>query len=530
MSTNLASASIKSTGSTTTRTFGARAADVINVKDYGAVGNGITDDRAAIQAAITAAFGDYTGTPNGNTNRALNKPLFLPGGNYRITGPLYIYGVQGGWIYGNGIESTTISFENPGTGTVTIPSGTGSEITPAIMLQGCAYTKLEGFTIGSNSSGSLAAPTVGIYSFTDGTWFCSANEFHSLLLNGFTVGILGGYGGSGGNCDNHILINCYFNNCGLAGVRIVHQNALNWAVYGGGAASCAWMSTGPAGNGGAAYSSVTGGFAPICSISCSGNLWDIVGQGFSPVTVIAGSSESVQTIGLGGVQGFIQGMGFRFDHSVSTFSCTGSISGTTLTVASASGQVYPGATISGTGVTGGTTIVTQLTGTGFGAGTYQVSASQTVASTTISGTFASTAVDASNAGHATISACIYNPGNDNGAGNIVKLGSTGVAIIDNLFDGSTDCVFSGTSGSKLFLRDILSYLSNTPLSGFTGTVVEDAAFTNVTVANLPAAAAKYQGLRGSVTDANATTFLSTVAGSGSNKVPVFCDGSNWKIG
>lgn len=51
-----------------------------------------------------------------------------------------------------------------------------------------------------------------------------------------------------------------------------------------------------------------------------------------------------------------------------------------------------------------------------------------------------------------------------------------------------------------------------------------------TVASLPAAAAYLQGARSFVTDANATTFLSTVAGGGANKVPVVCDGTNWVIG
>src|ERR1700676_25750 len=31
-------------------------------------------------------------------------------------------------------------------------------------------------------------------------------------------------------------------------------------------------------------------------------------------------------------------------------------------------------------------------------------------------------------------------------------------------------------------------------------------------------------------DANATTFASVVAGSGSNKIPVYDDGTNWRIG
>ena len=52
----------------------------------------------------------------------------------------------------------------------------------------------------------------------------------------------------------------------------------------------------------------------------------------------------------------------------------------------------------------------------------------------------------------------------------------------------------------------------------------------VTVANLPAAATAGAGARLMVTDANATTFLSTVAGGGANKVPVVSDGTNWLIG
>ena len=60
---------------------------------------------------------------------------------------------------------------------------------------------------------------------------------------------------------------------------------------------------------------------------------------------------------------------------------------TTMTVtAITSGPIYPGMTITGTGVTAGTRIVSQLTGTDGSTGTYQVSVSQTVASTTITGT------------------------------------------------------------------------------------------------------------------------------------------------
>lgn len=51
-----------------------------------------------------------------------------------------------------------------------------------------------------------------------------------------------------------------------------------------------------------------------------------------------------------------------------------------------------------------------------------------------------------------------------------------------------------------------------------------------TVASLPAAATAAAGARMFVTDANATTFASIVAAGGANIVPVYSDGTNWRIG
>lgn len=73
-------------------------------------------------------------------------------------------------------------------------------------------------------------------------------------------------------------------------------------------------------------------------------------------------------------------------------------------------------------------------------------------------------------------------------------------------------VNSGTTGT---FRDLLArYLATNP----------------TTVAGLPAAAAGNKGWRSFVTDATATTFLSTVVGGGANNVPVVSDGTNWLIG
>ena len=50
------------------------------------------------------------------------------------------------------------------------------------------------------------------------------------------------------------------------------------------------------------------------------------------------------------------------------------------------------------------------------------------------------------------------------------------------------------------------------------------------VAKLPGAANLGAGARAFVIDSSVTTFGTTVAGGGSGKVPVYSDGTNWKVG
>lgn len=62
------------------RTMVAKLGDTVSVKDYGAVGDGTTDDKSAIQAAINAV------------QAAGGGEVFFPEGTYLITG-----GITGGW-------------------------------------------------------------------------------------------------------------------------------------------------------------------------------------------------------------------------------------------------------------------------------------------------------------------------------------------------------------------------------------------------------------------------------------------------
>ena len=87
--------------------------------------------------------------------------------------------------------------------------------------------------------------------------------------------------------------------------------------------------------------------------------------------------------------------------------------------------------------------------------------------------------------------------------------------------------------SKLYLNQLTNVLrlyfnqENSTLSA----LVEELPVNLVyTVSTLPSASASGTGYRAFVTDATVTTFASTVAGGGINKVPVYSDGTNWKIG
>ena len=56
------------------------------------------------------------------------------------------------------------------------------------------------------------------------------------------------------------------------------------------------------------------------------------------------------------------------------------------------------------------------------------------------------------------------------------------------------------------------------------------ALTNYTVATLPSAVTSGKGARSFVTDALAPTFGTTVVGGGAVAIPVYSDGTNWKVG
>jgi len=78
---------------------------MVNVKDFGAVGNGVVDDTAAINRAIQQI---YTSVSNLNvTTPSVRRAIRFPAGIYRVTGTIYV--PPNCYLYGEGANNTFIN-------------------------------------------------------------------------------------------------------------------------------------------------------------------------------------------------------------------------------------------------------------------------------------------------------------------------------------------------------------------------------------------------------------------------------------
>jgi hypothetical protein len=106
--TDIAPLPFTATGTTTANNLADRFATIVNVKDFGAVGNGVMDNTTALQNAINAA-------------ESSGAPLFLPAGSYKTTSTLNVTASIG--IFGSGnFNSVILPASNINGITVNIPN------------------------------------------------------------------------------------------------------------------------------------------------------------------------------------------------------------------------------------------------------------------------------------------------------------------------------------------------------------------------------------------------------------------------
>ena len=148
--------------------------DVINVKDYGAVGGAGTDDTAAIQAAFTAAAG---------------RTVFFPAGTYTVTGTMTL--TNGMKVIGEGYNSTII-YQSTANTTIFYPA-TDNEIC------NLKFTGTGAYSVGGREAIKGDPTGTGIAGIRIHIHDC---YFDSTLS---TTGV------GGDNCTDWIIENNYFN-------------------------------------------------------------------------------------------------------------------------------------------------------------------------------------------------------------------------------------------------------------------------------------------------------------------------------
>lgn len=139
----VSSSNVSYTVNSTTRNIADKLGETVSVKDFGAVGDGVTDDTAAIQAAIDAVNAAYLGGSYGGGGGV----VYIPSGRYLYTGLTIKSGVS---IIGDGIARTVLFLSGVSSvGLRCAAADTGS------FADQVAFGAFEGFSLASNE----AAPT-----------------------------------------------------------------------------------------------------------------------------------------------------------------------------------------------------------------------------------------------------------------------------------------------------------------------------------------------------------------------------------
>jgi hypothetical protein len=167
-------------------------------RDFGAKGNGLSDDTMAIQTALN------TLQPN-----STNHVLYLPAGIYRITQPLdFPSHGQVIMIVGENPSNTIIRWDGATNG--------------VMLTYGAWYSKMTRLTF----DGAGKAKT-GI---AHDSPFSTHNEFSDMVFKDLQFGIEAGTPTGGGNAETAVE-RCQFVWCTLAGISIQNPNSLDWFIW-----------------------------------------------------------------------------------------------------------------------------------------------------------------------------------------------------------------------------------------------------------------------------------------------------------
>jgi hypothetical protein len=177
-------------------TFDGPFASWVNVKTvFGAKGDGVTDDTAALQAAL-------------NSIAESHAVLWIPNGNYLISNPLTI----------TGVSNVTILGENPRTTTILWGGSKGGTM---LTLAGCNGINIGRLTLDGQSISGVDLEITWNYGIG---YYPTRNLIHDSRIINTGMGILTGFAGE------TEVERVHFDHNTQAGVSLGSYNALNWNI------------------------------------------------------------------------------------------------------------------------------------------------------------------------------------------------------------------------------------------------------------------------------------------------------------